>query len=372
MITGAETAHLTPKIPTIYLEGKLPLVLERTAAELGLKEGQVIQAMVEARPERLRLNLQDSVFTGKHIDLPKELPPGLRLAAGDTALFRVQLQSDGTILLRPLQAQAARPAADTGLVPPLPNRLQQLLFRPPDMASLAMLLSPGTLENLLRGLNPAAPERLNLHNWLRARPSMAHLSPDKLQEWMARSGWSNEHALSQGQSPGPLDLKTTLRQLWLLLKDMDAPETGRLQDAIDDIESRQLTAAESLTGREVVFSMMLPFVDAEPVAMRFVRQRRQPGEGKAPFIIHLHTRNRDLGEVWLQTRISNETEVDMIMWALREDVVQRAKDMTVNLENELDSAGLRMTRLLVVHGAGPAEPIPWQAPQQGSLIDIQT
>jgi hypothetical protein len=125
-------------------------------------------------------------------------------------------------------------------------------------------------------------------------------------------------------------------------------------------------------GREVMFSMMLPFVDAEPVAMRFVRQRRQPGEEKAPFIIHLHTRNRDLGEVWLQTRISNDTEVDMIMWALREDVVKRAKEQTVNLEHELDSAGLNMTRLLIVHGPGPTEPIPWQAPQQGSLIDIQT
>ena len=39
MITGAETSHLTPKIPTIYLEGKLPLVVERTAADLGLKDG---------------------------------------------------------------------------------------------------------------------------------------------------------------------------------------------------------------------------------------------------------------------------------------------------------------------------------------------
>lgn len=372
MITGAETAHLTPKIPTIYLEGKLPLVVERTAAELGLKDGQVIQATVESRPERLRLNLQDSIFTGKHIDLPKELPAGWRLAAGDTVLFRVQLQHDGAIVLRPLQTPATGLPAEAAAASPLPNRLQQLLFRPPDMGALAMLLSPGRLENLLRGLNPAAPELLNLQNWLRSRPSMGHLSPDKLHQWMARSGWINEHLLSTGQSPGPVDLKTTLRQLLRLLQGIDSQEVGRVQDAIDDIESRQLTAAESLTGREIVFSMMLPFVDAEPVAMRFVRQRRQPGEGKPPFIIHLHTRNRDLGEVWLQTRISNETDVDMIMWALREDIVKRAKEMTVNLEKELDSAGLHMTRLLVVHGPGPAEPIPWQAPQQGSLIDVQT
>jgi hypothetical protein len=372
MITGAETAHLTTKIPTIYLEGKLPLVVERTAAELGLKDGQVIQATVDRRPEGLRLNLLDSVYSGKHIDLPKELPPGLRLAAGDTVLFRVQLQNDGAIVLRPLQTQAAALPAQATATPPLPNRLQQLLFRPPDMNALAMLLSPGRLENILRGLNSASPELLYLQSWLRSRPSMAHLSPEKLQQWMERSGWFNENLLSKGQGAGQADLKTSLRQLLRLMQGMDAQEVGRVQDALDDIESRQLTAAESLTGREMVFSMMLPFVDAEPVAMRFVRQRRQPGQGKAPFIIHLHTRNRSLGEVWLQTRISNETDVDMIMWALREDIVKRAKDMTVNLANELDSAGLNMTRLLVVHGPGPSEPIPWQAPQQGSLIDVQT
>jgi hypothetical protein len=58
MITGAETAHLTPKAPTIFLEGRLPLVVERTAAELGLRDGQVVQSTVEARLDRLRLNLQ--------------------------------------------------------------------------------------------------------------------------------------------------------------------------------------------------------------------------------------------------------------------------------------------------------------------------
>ena len=370
MITGAETAHLNPKIPTIYLEGRLPLVVERTAAELGLRDGQVIQATVEAKLERLRLNLQDPAWLGKSIDLPKDLPPGLRLAAGDTALFRVQLQADGTIVLRPLQTQARASLAPTDS--PLPNRMQQLGFRPPDMGALAMLLRPGFLESLLKGLNPATPEMAGLLQWQRMRPNMAQLSPEKLQQLMERSGWMTEHLLAKGEGSGLIDLKSSLRHLLRLMQSQGSDSAGRIQDAIDDIESRQLTASETLTGREWVFSMMLPFADAEPVAMRFVRSRRQPGEEKAPFIIHLHTRNRDLGEVWLQTRISEETEVDMVMWALREDVVKRAKELTVNLEEELDSAGLHMTRLLVIHGPGPAEPMPWSPPETGSLLDIQT
>jgi hypothetical protein len=372
MITGAETAHLTPKIPTIYLEGRLPLVVERTAAELGLRDGQVINATVEARQDRFRLNLQDPSQAGRFIDLPKELPAGLRLASGDTALFRVQLQSDGSIWLRPLQAT---PAASTAAAAPLaqmPNRMQQLGFRPPDMGALALLLRPGGLDSLLRSLNPAAPELAGLQQWQRMRPSMAQLTPEKLQQLMQRSGLMTESLLAHGQGGGPVDLKSGLRQLLRLLQSTSHEATGRIQEAIDDIESHQLTAAETLTGREWVFSMMLPFADAEPVEMRFVRGRRKRGEEKAPLVIHLHTRNRDLGEVWLQTRISSETEVDMVMWALREDVVHRARDLSPNLAEELDSAGLNMTRLQVIHGPGPSEPMPWNPPETGSLLDVQT
>ncbi|MDP4614126.1 MAG: hypothetical protein NWS97_10090 [Limnohabitans sp.] len=372
MITGAETAHLNPKIPTIYLEGRLPLVIERTAADLGLRDGQVIQATAEARLDRLRLNLQDPAQAGRFIDLPKELPAGLRLASGDTALFRVQLQSDGSIWLRPLQATPAATPTTAAPLAQLPNRMQQLGFRPPDMGALAMLLRPGGLDSLLQGLSSASPELAALQQWQRLRPSMAQLTPEKLQQLMQRSGLMTEAFLAQGLGGGLVDLKTGLRQLLRLLQNTSHEAAGRVQDAIDDIESRQLTAAETVTGREWVLSMMLPFSDAEPVTLRFVRSRRPPGEEKAPLVIHLHTRNRDLGEVWLQTRISDETEVDMVMWALREDVVKRARDMTPNLAEELDSAGLNMTRLLVIHGPGPSEPLPWNPPETGSLLDVQT
>ena len=372
MITGAETAHLNPKIPTIFLEGKLPLVVERSAAELGLRDGQVIQSTVENRQDRIRLILQDPAQAGRFIDLPKELPAGLRLASGDTALFRVQLQSDGSIWLRPLQATGATPPAAAAPLAQMPNRMQQLGFRPPDMGALAQLLRPGGLDSLLQSLNPASPELAVLQQWQRLRPSMAQLTPEKLQQLMQRSGLMTEALLSQGHGSGLVDLKSGLRQLLRLLQSTSHEATGRVQDAIDDIESHQFTAAETLTGREWVFSMMLPFSDAEPVALRFVRGHNKRGEEKAPLVIHLHTRNRELGEVWLQTRISDQTEVDMVMWALREDVVKRARDLTPNLAEELDSAGLNMIRLHIIHGPGPSEPMPWNPPETGSLLDVQT
>jgi hypothetical protein len=98
MITGAETAHLLPKTPTIFLDGTLPLVLEKTAAELGLRDGQVVQATLEAKLDALRLVLQGPL-QGQSIDLPKELPASWRLASGDTALFRVQVLANGLSLI---------------------------------------------------------------------------------------------------------------------------------------------------------------------------------------------------------------------------------------------------------------------------------
>jgi hypothetical protein len=371
MITGAETAHLNLKTPTIYLEGRLPLIVEKAAAELGLRDGQVVQATVESKLDGLRLNLQGPQ-QGSFIDLPKDLPAGLRLSSGDTALFRVQVLANGTLMLRPLQAAPTPTEAQAAPAAVLPGRAEQLGFRPPDMQALAQLLKPGLLDSLLQGLNASAPEFAALQQWLKLRPSMAQLTPDKLQQAMHRSGFMTESLLSQGLGAGLIDLKSVLRQL--LRSGSVSDKDSLIGDSLDDVESRQLLANDSvnMNGREWTLSMMLPFADAEPVAMRLVRSRRQPGQDKPPLVIHLHTRNRDLGEVWLQTRISDQTQVDMVMWALREDVVERARAMASNLEQELDSAGLHMTRLQIIHGPGPKDPLPYAPPEMGSLLDVHT
>ena len=106
--------------------------------------------------------------------------------------------------------------------------------------------------------------------------------------------------------------------------------------------------------------------------MRLTRGRRPREQGPPPWIIHLHTRSQMLGEIWLQSRITDLREVDLVMWALREDVVRQAQARTPLLADELDSAGLQMTRLLVVHGPGPSEAVEWSPPETGSLVDVQT
>ena len=97
MITAAETAHLGLRPAPIFLEGKLAIAEAQVARDLGLRDGQIIQATVQAYHDRLQLLLAG----GRALELPRELPAGLRLSAGDQVLFRVQVLSNGSIVLQP-------------------------------------------------------------------------------------------------------------------------------------------------------------------------------------------------------------------------------------------------------------------------------
>jgi hypothetical protein len=150
-----------------------------------------------------------------------------------------------------------------------------------------------------------------------------------------------------------------------------------LHQALDEVESQQVAATGVDTSRDWGFSMVIPFADADPMTLRFSKGRPQsPDEEAAPMYVHMHTRSRDHGELWLQTCIRGRTQVEMVMWALREDVAERARVQSSNLAEELASAGLRMSQFQVIHGARPTELPQWMSPEaqgsQGRLVDVQT
>ncbi len=363
MITGAETTHLSARPGAIYLEGRLPMVTAPMARELGLNDGQVVEAKAGAQGAGWALQMPG----GKLLDLPGEFPASWRLTRGETLLFRVQLQADGSVLLRPFTPQAST-AAD----PLLPDRSLQLMHRPPDPVALRQLLQPATLDQLLVQARNLDPElAAGLQGWMRLRPAMAQLTPARLQQLLMQGGWMTEALLAQGRGAGLVDLKSSLRGLIKALS--NSPESRTLlQDALDDIESRQLQSSDTSAGKEWAISMVLPFLDTPPVQ---VRMSWRPPEGDTPsrFTLQLHTTSPELGDLWLQSQISDLSEVDLVMWADREDVAQRAQARSASLAEELDSAGLHMTRLQVIHGRRPdSTNAPWGPPASGSVVDVAT
>lgn len=363
MIGGPESTALAGRSASIYLEGRLPLVTAPLARELGLTDGQIVQAKAQAQPSGWALQLP-----GYLLRLPGDLPPGWRLSEGLSLNFQVQLLADGAVLLRPVQDTAT--PTPTAL---LPDRLSQLLHRPPVTEALTQLLQPATLDQLLQTVRRIAPElAAGLLAWMQQRPSMAQLTPARLQQLLMQGGWMTEALLAQGRLGEALDFKSTLRGLLRSLPGASAEVRGLLQDALDELESRQLRAGDSSTGKEWAISMVLPFVDAYPVEVKFAWQRPEP-DRPSRFTIQLHTRSPTLGDLWLQSQIIDLSQVDLVMWADRPDVAQRAQARSASLAEELDSAGLRLGQLQIIHGRRPASTEPaWRPPESGSVVDVAT
>lgn len=361
MLPSSDSVALSVKPPVIMLEGRLPVLEAPTVKALGLHDGQVVRPTVEAREGRLALVLQGRV-------LPFPLPAEAKWVAGEKLAYRVQTDAQGTARLLPLPSDTATRSAMT-----LPQRLEQLNLRPLDMAAMAHVLRPGVLQTLLAASPQPEVGRL-VEQVLRLRPSLAQVTAQGLRHWIANSGWFLESQLAS-RYDASRDAKGMLRHLQSVWNQAPDHVTRLLSEAIDDIEAAQLQAGQDVmnAGRDGWISMVLPFSDAEPVHLRFKKRRtRDDSAGeRAPLVIDLHTRSRDLGDVWLHTRISDETQVQMTMWATQEDVVLRARAAVNELGDAMDDAGLVLLGLQVVHGARTTDGTDRLADGAGRLVDVQ-
>lgn len=369
MITVPETAHLAIRPPVILLEGRLP-VLEAPAVEsLGLRDGQVVRPTVESREGQLQLVLQG---------LRMPVPAQLSLVAGEAYGFRVRLDASGRATLYPVAVSRDGEQAAAGLQPAASTagRIEQLLLRPPAMQALATLLQPGALQALFQAAPQAAVAGL-IQQIVRQWPATGQITSDTLRRMMRQGGWTQEAALARGGGLAPIepDIKSLLRTLLAEWTQAPASTRGLLRESLDDIEARQLQAVtDTQRGPEVALSMVLPFADADPVEIRWShREGGAAGEGeRAPWLVDVHMRSSALGEVWLRTQVASGSQVRLVMWAQREQVVARAQAASASLAAWLNEAGLQMTGLQVIHGAPPEPVVPAQgADSSGRLVDVR-
>jgi hypothetical protein len=250
----------------------------------------------------------------------------------------------------------------------------RLAMRPPTLAALQQLFQPSTLPLLAQSASRPEVARL-LESLAQTRMRMADLSPARLMQWLQHSGWMSEAQLARGSAIVP-DTKQLLRQLIQRWSDAPPGVQSLLSEALNDIEARQLQAADAPVGREWVFSFVLPFSDAEPVTVQLVK----PGAGSAgddlaaPLTVHLHVHSQALGEVWLQSRLLGAGQTDLTLWAVREDVVQAARLGLPRLAQALAEEGLQLLRSEVIHGERPSDraPPPWRPPvAAGRWVDVQ-
>jgi len=136
MITGIETAHLFTRAAAMLPEGQLPVVEAKVASDLNLRDGQVVQATLQA-------NLQGLKFAEWDLRLPLTAAQAGVLARwaapdGETLRLRVQVMPNGSIVLRPMPPASGTPGAPPPALPAelaaqQAGRAQQLSMRPPEL-----------------------------------------------------------------------------------------------------------------------------------------------------------------------------------------------------------------------------------------------
>jgi hypothetical protein len=257
LIAPADLALLPGRSNPIFLEGKLLPLTVAQARELDLRNGQVIQALVQSRgSDDLSL-----LMRGKLIDVPASaLTNGWRV--GQSLTLQVQAGANGLFL-------QAQPGSDLMLAQPqFFSRVGNLLFRPPGLEQLGQLFKPGVLDALLQ-----ASGRADLQGqWRSMQLSLAQSDPQQLAQAINRmvaSAMGSELRLLRGMPLPTDDPKQLLRKLMAALAgkgdDEEGASTealGKLSQAVDDLESSQVQAVQAQAQKEVLISLMLPFVDA--------------------------------------------------------------------------------------------------------------
>jgi hypothetical protein len=255
---------------------------------------------------------------------------------------------------------------------PLVSRIANLLYRPEVNAVLPQILQPGTLDALLSKIQRPDMQA----QWRGMQLSMAQLTPAALQQAMM-GAMGSEVWLARGMQPPAQDPKQFLRRLIAELSissvddsaDTDTSLIERLTQAVDDIEASQVKSVQAQAQQEVLFSMVLPFADSNPVELTVRRGPRQEGE-QPVLTVNVHSKTDDLGPVWLKTQLMNAQQIELTMWAEQAFVVEQARSRSYLLGDELRAAGLNMRAFNVVHGSRPAEPTDWTPSGRGLVVDV--
>jgi len=358
-ILGPEGVHAIPRVAPVHIDMRTTYVEAPVARQLGLHDGQVVQAMVAVRNDQLKLVLNDHAFN---------LPLSPYIKEGDLAQLRAQLLPSGKWALQLLHTgNFAGPHAPA---PALPTRLNTLMFQPGGFASLLTLLRPGVLESLV----PPVQDGAELKKRITAqRLNMGSLQASTLKRFILGESKATEVSLVDGDTP----VDTTKLLLRLLMAQRDrvdeqgGSEAHDLQRALDEVEAAQVQSAQQHTKGDLHFALVIPFTDADPVELEFEKKGNKPGQPKQPLVVNMHTQSRAFGEVWLKTTISDSSQVDLTMWALSKDVADLAKFNASELTYELENAGLVMGSFQVYNAPRPSQNDDRPAPDHGALVDTQ-
>jgi len=371
---GPDMVSASSRVPAVQMEARPLWVQTPVAQQLGLRDGQIVQAVAEVRDQRIRLWLKDFSF---------ELPNGWVLKEGDKPFLRVSQNASGWGFLIQAypngQTSSATPASaafglnqQAGILQMRGNTtLGMLLTQPGGFESFTRLIS-----NLGMGLLSGQSEFSDMvKRLLQQRTSLAQMNPTTLKRLVSAQAQSVENLLAQGL-PAQDDPKSAIKQIMARLQQetlegTEKEDTSELEQAVRELESAQVQSAQKWLNAELSLHVVLPFIDHEPVDLHFQKPARKPNQEEPPLIVDIHSRSSSLGEIWLNTTITQGTGVDLVMWALRGEVAGMAQQRAGELGLELGAAGLNLQSFQIFNAPRPLVRTVESAGTRGSVIDTR-
>ncbi len=328
MLTS-ESVNLQPRPNLVYVEGGTPALrlAPEQARGLGLREGQVINALVANRPDGSVL-----LLGGKSL----ALPPGF--AAGQTAVSLLVSMFGGQIVLSLVERQPnAQAKPRTNSAPH--QRLNRLLGQIGNF-HLSRQLNPESLSRFISQFADSS-EGQSLRQLLLSGHS---LSGGQIKLAIENSGLFSEGQLKTGHLHETGSLKSVLLSLQRLMRSRQIDASG-IGGAIDELEARQLDSLSSLLGgRSLSFSWVLPFLDQMPVFLTLGKKAGDENDehstgARASWFVDLDIPIAHKTRCGAHLEFNKDNQLKVTAWIPQKDLFAIAVENKIILREQLQDVG---------------------------------
>ena len=362
MIITADIANAVSKVNPIFLEGTLKIA-SAEAKSVGLRDGQIIQAVIENRGDHTKLLIGNKEF---------EIPKNFHTAEGSKFQAKVSILSNGSAVLTPAGVSLPGGTTPSTFIPLSPH-FMNLLLHSSGFGNLSSLFGSGILQSLAAkgGLSDLISRILGL------RLSINNLTSSEIRNFIMNFGLFNEALLSKKQKLNSSNQKVLISQLVRMLNERGI-ESQPISRALLDIEASQIETNQGLQNREIFFSLIFPFKEFGDWRFSFSKTKKPENEGDSFYTFNLHTKNETIGEVWLRVVVENRNNLSMQMWTTNEKTYNNAIVKSDRLNALLDDAGLKVSSFEVFNEERPGhkiqstgKPIVGEKFLSGITVDIE-
>jgi len=324
----AEPMNMSMRPNIVYVEGAAAgmRISPEQARVLGLREGQVINAVVAQRADGNLLLIGNQQLA---------MPARMSLAQGPAA-FMVSVVNGNLVLslVDPNSANKLNQRADADA------RFGRLLGHAGGM-HLGRLFSPGVMPQLL-----GSPASGDLGQVLRGLlMNSREINSASIRRSLENFGLFTESEIRQtGMAPANQGIKSALIGLRALFQSRQM-ETTSISGAIDELEARQIESLAQQVAGKTSLSWVIPFADQWPVYIR-LSQDETPGNAESnvqkTWSVDLEAGLDEQTAMSANIRVDASKQIEVRIWlpstelfavaqASREELVKRLREQGVTL-----------------------------------------